>query len=862
MTLEGYITILIALLGCIVFFRDRNNYQYNKKEHTKRDLLETVLLMAANIVVVFYCSRIIIALVIVNTFMWLVFMSFMKTIKQHILFWFFIFIYWFYLYATHSNFENISIEEVWKLTLFVWFVVLLIVLIYQALGKFSKILSATLSSILGFSLLTPPFVFVLYNQAFNLKINVAQLNAIYQSNLREAYEFAEMYATGFQLAIIPIVLSSLFFIFFYLSYCKISSLKWRTYLKIIIFLFAMTHINLIDGMALPSLLINSHKVYAQELAKFRKELEKRKVGDVSFSATKEEGKELYVVIVGESLNKNHMSLYGYHRNTSPLLDILYKQGGIVKYENTFSNHTHTVPVLTQSLTTANQLNGEEYFTSVSILDIMEEADFDTYWITNQVRFGEWDNPISVLADRVDKRININTNVGKVNKTEFLDERLVHELDKIVSNGIEKNTVVFLHVMGSHGAYKNRYPKHFDIYSGKLSKGQYGDNKYSAKNVNEYDNSVIYQDKIVSDVIDIVDSYPGTSACLYFSDHSEDVLANKGHNTSNFTFAMTQAPLFAWFSQEYKSKYSEAYSNFVSNKESLFSNDFIYDMLVDFVGIRTNHYEKERSLMNFSYHLKENESFTLHGKMAYSDSKNTFYYQKKNLEIIDSLNLKSKIYPHRVNTIGKLCETIYSGCSGIEVDVIFKQKEGFSYFEVGHDSAALSGISLEKFLKKIGEKPIENIWLDIKNLDGSNLRALEQRLIDLDAMYSIKERSIVETTSGISRFSRLADLGFHTSYYIPTSLNNLDGSKFNSKALQIAKQVAKQKVAAVSFDASLYPFVKNYLEPHLNKSIVYHTWNIKFKLKEKDFWSKISNEKFLADPRVKSILVKYYSPFEL
>ena len=53
--------------------------------------------------------------------------------------------------------------------------------------------------------------------------------------------------------------------------------------------------------------------------KFRAELEKRKLEGLSFSATKEAGKELYVVVIGESLNENHMSLYGYHRNTTPLL---------------------------------------------------------------------------------------------------------------------------------------------------------------------------------------------------------------------------------------------------------------------------------------------------------------------------------------------------------------------------------------------------------------------------------------------------------------------------------------------------------------------------------------------------------------
>lgn len=141
-------------------------------------------------------------------------------------------------------------------------------------------------------------------------------------------------------------------------------------------------------------------------------------------------------------------------------------------------------------------------------------------------------------------------------------------------------------------------------------------------------------------------------------------------------------------------------------------------------------------------------------------------------------------------------------------------------------------------------------------------ALEQRLVDLDAQYSIKNKAIVETTSNTGSFSRLADLGFHTSFYIPTSLRDSDKSKFKAMAIQIADQVRRQKVSAVSFDASLYPFVKNYLESHLDKSIFYHTWDVKLKLKDQSFWQDISSKKYLTDHRVMSILVKLHSSFEL
>jgi heptose-I-phosphate ethanolaminephosphotransferase len=862
MTLEGYLIIIISILVCINFFQSKSTLSEGEINFTKPELLMSTILFCTIFTCTFFCTKIIIGLILLNSFVWLAFVHFIKHLKYTLLTWASAFVYCFYLYATYSNFNSISTVEIWKLTLFIWSATLFCIIIYDVVGNISRFLASFLASILALAIFTPPFIFVLYNKAFHLQINVSQLNAIYQSNLREAYEFSTMYASIYQLILIPFVIIGLITFIFIQGYIVKPRLNRSVYTKIVVLLLVVVNLNLPKDLALPSLIINTREVYASELDKFRKELSKRKIGEVSFEAEKSEAKELFVVIVGESLNKNHMSLYGYHRNTTPLLDSLNNEGSLVKYENVFSNHTHTIPVLTQALTTANQLNGEKYFSSVSILDIMEQAQFNTYWVSNQVSFGEWDNPISVLADRADHRININTNVGKVTTTNNFDEELVNELQKIVADGIEQNTVVFLHMMGNHGAYKNRYPSSCKTYSGPLAKGEFGANKYWAKNVNEYDNSVVYQDILINDVVSVINEYDGTSACLYFSDHSEDVFANKGHNASSFTFEMTQTPLFAWFSEGYKSKYATAYNNFNSNKESLFSNDFIYELLIDFVGISTSHYDSERSLMSSNYRLNDSDCFTLHGKLKYSDSKNTFYHQKKNLAIIDSLHLNSKIYPHRVNTVGKLCETMYSGSNSIEVDVIFKQKEGLSYFEIGHDNGAISGIRLEDFLIKIGNHPMKNLWLDIKNLDESNLLALEQRLVDLDKLYSIKNYSIVETTSNTGSFSRLADLGFHTSFYIPTSLKDSDAANFKAKAIQIADQVRRQKVSAVSFDASLYPFVKNFLEAYLDESIVYHTWDVKLKLKEESFWQEMSSKKYLTDNRVKSILVKYHSSFEL
>ena len=112
----------------------------------------------------------------------------------------------------------------------------------------------------------------------------------------------------------------------------------------------------------------------------------------------------------------------------------------------------------------------------------------------------------------------------------------------------------------------------------------------------------------------------------------------------------------------------------------------------------------------------------------------------------------------------------------------------------------------------------------------------------------------------------SEAGWKTSYYLPTGYlldlvknNNLNG--LNSMANKIAKLTVKSKVSAISFDDKLYPFVKKYIEPKISKNIIYHTWWGP-ELFDNNFQNKLINKPFYSDSRLKTILVSFYSEFNL
>ena len=55
-----------------------------------------------------------------------------------------------------------------------------------------------------------------------------------------------------------------------------------------------------------------------------------------------------------------------------------------------------------------------------------------------------------------------------------------------------------HLMGSHSSYSKRYPAEYNIFTDYSTKKE--------KIINEYDNSVLYNDFIVDSLLNILDSY--------------------------------------------------------------------------------------------------------------------------------------------------------------------------------------------------------------------------------------------------------------------------------------------------------------------------------------------------------------------
>ncbi len=239
------------------------------------------------------------------------------------------------------------------------------------------------------------------------------------------------------------------------------------------------------------------------------------------------------------------------------------------------------------------------------------------------------------------------------------------------------------------------------------------------------------------------------------------------------------------------------------------------------------------------------------------------WQQINADLIRKNNLGSRLYPHRVNTLGKMREITNRGIRSFETDVLFRPEGGF--FEVGHHEGAMTGMTLESFLEK-APGDFEKIWLDVKDVTDAAVPGINKRLLELDKKFGLKSRVIVETANESSSPALLSESGFHLSYYLPTeeTLAVMEKNARSQKNLaeKIAGIAKGQNVGAVSFDLRLYEFVKDYLEAELGPQIVYHTWYPGVSFENSNLLEELQARDYFHDSKVKTILLPYASRFTL
>ena len=221
-------------------------------------------------------------------------------------------------------------------------------------------------------------------------------------------------------------------------------------------------------------------------------------------------KAVVVLVIGESARKANFQLYGYRRDTNPLLS---RQQGLHVYEAT-SCATYTTAGSKAILEPRNSDDLYELLPNYAF-----RTGVDVSWRTSN--WGE--PPIHIDEYLTDTDLAERYPDADADYDGILFAGLRERIEKSPKDKV----LIVLHTSTSHGPkYADKYPKAFEVYKPVAHNVEEGQ-KNIPMLVNAYDNTIRYTDFLLDSLINTLRSMTEWhSAMLFVSDHGESLGENQ------------------------------------------------------------------------------------------------------------------------------------------------------------------------------------------------------------------------------------------------------------------------------------------------------------------------------------------------
>ncbi len=379
------------------------------------------------------------------------------------------------------------------------------------------------------------------------------------------------------------------------------SLPLRKYLFLFIFVAATILTSIVlqyTVQAIPTFdFYKSGVLYWRENQIFQQEKELRKNLKMEVECTLPEADRVFVVILGESTSVRHMSLYGYHRETTPSMDSVRNELDV--YTDVVTPETHTFGAMQKILTFADHKHPEYFKQKPSIVEVFDAAGFETYWISNQPSIDKWGGSYGIIAQESEHLYDLSPFKKD-------DEIVLPYLEKVLNDTIRGNKMIFIHLWGNHHAYDCRYPDEYEYFDHKKTHDLPGlgfRDEDMKTTIDSYDNSIRYGDFVYSSILKQIKATGKPAYLLFFSDHGEEVYDTRdavGHHMANVYPCQAQIPFVLWRSDKYK----EEMPGLVINTSRPYTTENVIFSISTLSGLKYKEYKPEKSIFSTEYTIPE------------------------------------------------------------------------------------------------------------------------------------------------------------------------------------------------------------------------------------------------------------------
>lgn len=352
--------------------------------------------------------------------------------------------------------------------------------------------------------------------------------------------------------------------------------------------------------------VYANELTAKQIVRLKASLDGVKVDSCSYRS------KTIVLIIGESYNRNHSALYGYSTPNTPRQTKLRRKGELVTFTDVVSPWNLTSFVFKHLFSLYTVGDKGEWCDYPLFPEVFRRAGYHVTFMTNQflpqAKEAVYDfSGGFFLNDETLSKAQFDTR----NKTLYrFDNGLLCEYEKLKDEGKDKPQLIIFHLKGQHVDYRSRSPKvqkkfNRDYYSEKRS-------ELSAKErdiLSEYDNAVLYNDSIVTAIIDKFRRQD--AVVVYVPDHGEEVYDDahfygRMHSTevtARLAHAEFEIPMWIWASREYKKLHPDLWNAIRRYRKRPYMTDALPHLLLYLAGISSPHYREDLNVLGDSYNEK-------------------------------------------------------------------------------------------------------------------------------------------------------------------------------------------------------------------------------------------------------------------
>jgi lipid A ethanolaminephosphotransferase len=225
----------------------------------------------------------------------------------------------------------------------------------------------------------------------------------------------------------------------------------------------------------------------------------------------------------------------------------------------------------------------------NVVDIIHLAGADVLWISNN------NGSCKGVCTRVKtKQIDTNQSNPLCYGEYCYDEALLAPLKSKLNGLTHKNTMIILHMIGSHGpTYFKRYPKNKRIFTPDCQRSDI-QNCTQEQLINSYDNTIAYTDLVLSKIINelnhVAEKNDIETSLLYISDHGESLGENRLYlHGLPYSFApeeQTHVPMIYW-NDPMQNDFD--LNCLKTSAKSPITHDNVFDTLLSIMSVRTKAY---------------------------------------------------------------------------------------------------------------------------------------------------------------------------------------------------------------------------------------------------------------------------------